>query len=89
MTTAEFNTLCRMLQRDGGATREAARLVLVDGLSRNAAARRVGITTGAVSRLVARLREMERNGCPTCGRSVGEEPRVLTTTPPAGTAGYP
>lgn len=47
-----------------GRTAQAARLVLVDGLTRNAAAKQVGIDIKAVSRGCERL--MPRERCPHC-----------------------
>lgn len=72
MTHAEFDALSRLLPGTPGAARDAARRVLVDGLSVAQAAREVGITHAAVSRLVARLRELQQSGCPTCGRPAME-----------------
>lgn len=45
----------------------AARMVLVDGLSRNAAATKAKVDVAAVSRIVKRLQEPL---CPCCGRPV-------------------
>jgi DNA-directed RNA polymerase specialized sigma24 family protein len=47
---------------------KAARLVLVEGLSRHEAARQVGTDVRAVSRAVSRLQPRQR--CPTCGQQI-------------------
>ena len=47
----------------------AARLVLIDGLSAQDAAARVGLNRRTVDRIVARLQP--RNVCPTCGHATG------------------
>lgn len=67
MTPRQFDLALsgtRMRERPDSATVQAARLVLVDGLSRNAAAKAQGIDIKAVSRAVERLRPRER--CPHC-----------------------
>lgn len=73
MTAAEFAELTRLLPGSPGAARLAAFLVLVDGSGINEAAKHCGLTAGAVSRLVARLREIHLAGCPTCGRPLSEQ----------------
>lgn len=72
MTPAEFDRLARLLPGRAGATREAAFLVLVSGATIRQAARHYGITAGAVSRIVARLRQLQTIGCPTCRRPISE-----------------
>lgn len=72
MTAAEFARLARLLPGRAGAAREAAFLVLVSGATIRQAARHYGITAGAVSRIVARLRQLQTIGCPTCGRHLQE-----------------
>lgn len=65
MTPAQFT---RALQASRlapeGRTAAAARLVLVDGMSRNAAARQIGIDIRAVSKGVDKLQPRPR--CPHC-----------------------
>jgi predicted DNA-binding protein (UPF0251 family) len=51
-----------------GAGTKAARLVLVDGLSRHEAAKQVGIDVMTVSRAVARLQPPKR--CEHCGQLI-------------------
>lgn len=71
MTNEEFAALNRLLPGPPGRAREAARRVLVEGAVPNAAATGVGVSLSAVTRLVARLRKLDRYGCPTCGRPAG------------------
>jgi hypothetical protein len=65
MTAAEFKRRVA-LTRMGGRSLHAARLVLVDGLSRYAAAERVGVGIAAVSRAAARIENMQF--CKCCGQ---------------------
>ena len=64
ITASEFARLAK-IHRLRGATLEAARLVLVDGLTCYAAAKRAALYKSTVSRAVARL---QRPLCPACGR---------------------
>lgn len=64
ITAAGFARLAKT-HRLRGATLEAARLVLVDGLTRYAAAKRTRLYKSTVTRAVARL---QRPLCPACGR---------------------
>lgn len=67
MTTAEFAAVSVALQGHGGRTHSAAYLVLVDGLTLGQASRQVDVERSSVSRLVARMRKLAADGCPTCG----------------------
>lgn len=62
MTLAEFTRLADA-HHISGRTREALRLVVVDGLTAYAAAQRIGIEQSAVSRARKRL---QRPLCPHC-----------------------
>lgn len=65
MTPSQFaQALAASSMDPEGRTAQAARLVLVDGLTRNAAAKRIGIDIKAVSRGCERL--MPRERCPHC-----------------------
>lgn len=69
MTPSQFTrALSGTRMPPDSATARAARLVLVDGLSRNASAKRLGIDIKAVSRAVERLAPPHR--CPACGRKL-------------------
>lgn len=68
MTNDEFMSLSRMLRGRPGAAREGARRVLVDGVPPADAARAAGVTRPAVERVLKRVRELQANGCPVCGR---------------------
>ncbi len=64
MTPYQFdNVLSGTRINPRGSIGKACRLVLVDGMSRNAAAIQLGINTAAVSRAVKRLQQPH---CPTC-----------------------
>lgn len=56
MTTEQFAALAELLRLRGGASQEAARLVLVDGLAPTEAARQAGTTPQAVSNALASCR---------------------------------
>jgi|GEM_PF-4323121 len=65
MTPAQFARAIAGTRIDPqGQTAAACRLVLVDGLSRTEAARRIGIDGAAVSRAIAKL--APRKACPHC-----------------------
>lgn len=53
MKEDQFMALAELLRMRGGASQEAARLVLVKGLSTTKAAQQVGIGTQAVSNVLA------------------------------------
>lgn len=72
MTAAEFAALARIMPGAPGLARAAAYRVLVDGAGILEAARDCGVTPGAVCRAVARLREIQLTGCPTCQRPIPE-----------------
>lgn len=52
MNAAQFEALAELLRMRGGASQEAARLVLVDGVAPAEAARRVGIQPQAVNNVL-------------------------------------
>ena len=56
MSPAQFAALAELLRLRGGASEEAARLVLVDGLAPAEAARQTGASPQAVSNAVTRCR---------------------------------
>lgn len=62
MTETEFNSRVALTRLRGRAL-DAARLVLVDGQSRHAAARQLGITASAVSRAVSKITRVEICRC--------------------------
>ena len=70
MTAEEFEALSGLLQGPPGAAREGARRVLVEGASTVQAARELGIHRAGVDRLIARVRKLQKGGCPTCGHPV-------------------
>ncbi len=57
MTPAQFIALAQLLRLRGGASQECARLVLVDGLSVQAAADKTGLVLRAAYNAVQRVRE--------------------------------
>lgn len=66
MTEAQFTaTLAATRMSPSGLATQAARHVLVDGMTRNAAAKAVGINIRAVSRAVGRIAPRKR--CTHCG----------------------
>jgi predicted DNA-binding protein (UPF0251 family) len=56
MTPDQFDALAELLRLRGGASQEAARLVLVDGLSPADAARQIEASPQAVSNVLASCR---------------------------------
>ena len=67
MTPIDFNAaLQRTRCRADSRAAQAARRVLVDGLSRSVAAREAGISAGAVNAACRRI-EAATRVCPTCG----------------------
>jgi predicted DNA-binding protein (UPF0251 family) len=56
MTPAQFDALASLLRLQVGRSREAAKLVLVDGLAPSAAAVAAGVSRQAVSNVVRRCR---------------------------------
>jgi predicted DNA-binding protein (UPF0251 family) len=56
MTPAQFDAIAHLCRLRQSASREAARLVLVDGLSLDDAAKRTGITLQGTSQAVLALR---------------------------------
>lgn len=56
MTDAQFSALAELLRLRGGDAQEAARLVLVEGLTPSDAARRTDASLQAVSNAVSRCR---------------------------------
>lgn len=68
MTETEFKKAVAATRlRPGSRTVAACRLVLVDGLTAYAAARKIGITAGAIS---AGLRALRRPRCAACGAAL-------------------
>lgn len=68
MTDAQFAALAELLRLRGGASQEAARLVLVEGLAPAEAARRVETSPQAVSNVLASC----RRGLELAQRAVGD-----------------
>jgi len=69
MTPADFlRALSATRMAPDGATAQACRLVLVDGLTAYAASKQVGVGQPAISRALAKLRAVRC--CPTCGQAV-------------------
>lgn len=58
MTPLQFDTLAKML-RSRNPSREAARLVLLDGLTRKEAAAKTGLAGPSVSGVVKRFRDAD------------------------------
>ncbi len=56
MTDKKFNALAQLLRLRTGPAREAARLVLVDGMTQADAARKLGVSPNTVTNAVARAR---------------------------------
>lgn len=56
MTSEQFEALAELLRLRGGPATEAARLVLVDGLTVTGAADRTGLSQPGVSNSLARCR---------------------------------
>ena len=57
MTPVQFSALSKLLQVRKGAAREAAYLVLVNGLRPSEAARQTGLSPASVSNAVTRFRK--------------------------------
>lgn len=57
MTNEQFDALAELLRLRGGASQEAARLVLVNGLDRATAAQRAGVTADALRKCLKRCEE--------------------------------
>lgn len=58
MTADQFAALAQLMAMRHGPSQDAARLVLVDGLSSSDAARQCGITPQGVSNAVVRARQV-------------------------------
>lgn len=56
MTASQFQALALLLRIRNGKSREAARMVLVDGQSSTSAAKATGLTLSGVSNAVYRIR---------------------------------
>ena len=69
MDTSEFNTLVKRHNLKGASV-DAARRVLVDGLSAYAAAKELGITESTISRALAKLK---RPLCPCCQQPLPQD----------------
>ena len=70
MTAAEFGRRAALTRMHGRAL-DAARLVLVDGLSRYAAAGQMGVDIAAVSRAAKKISEIKTCRC--CGQMLPGE----------------
>ena len=68
MTIEQFEALAELLRLRGGASQEAARLVLVEGMQPSAAARLAGTTPQAVSNTLASCRRGLELAALACGR---------------------
>ena len=71
MTPEKFSTIAAALPGTRGKASAAAYRVLVEGEAITDAAKAVQVSSGAVARLLARMRALEKTGCPTCGHSFG------------------
>jgi predicted DNA-binding protein (UPF0251 family) len=74
MTPTQFDRILAASRiKPDGESAAAARLVLIDGLSAQDAASRVGLNRRTVDRCVARIvaRHQPRDVCPTCGHATG------------------
>lgn len=69
MNAAQFEALAELLRMRGGASQEAARLVLVEGIAPAEAARRTGIKPQAVNNVLN-----------SCQRGIDLLERAMTTT---------
>lgn len=56
MTDKQFDALAQLLRLRPGSAREAARLVLVDGMTQADAARKLDVSPNTVTNAVARAR---------------------------------
>lgn len=72
MNADQFATALAVTRADPDSrTSRAARRVLVDGLTANAAAREQGLQPAAVYRALRRLGDIASTGCcPTCGQAL-------------------
>jgi hypothetical protein len=68
VTAAEFTRRASLTKMRGRAL-DAARLVLVDGISRYAAADQIGVDIAAVSRAAKKIGEIKTCRC--CGQVLG------------------
>lgn len=55
MTPEQFTSLCQILRIRDSLSRQAASLVLVDGLTQAAAARQTGLSPAGVGNVIARF----------------------------------
>ena len=69
MTPSQFAALAELLRLRGGASQEAARLVLVEGMQPSAAARLAGTTPQAVSNTLASCRRGLELSALACGQA--------------------
>ena len=70
MTAAEFARRVALTKMRGQSL-AAARLVLVDGMSRYAASRQIGVDVAAVSRAAAKIEQLKICRC--CGQKEKKE----------------
>jgi predicted DNA-binding protein (UPF0251 family) len=73
MTADEFTRRAALTKMHGRAL-DAARLVLVEGLSRYAAAERLGIDVAAVSRAAKKISELKI--CQCCGNVITDRIKI-------------
>lgn len=76
MTTDQLAAIAQLIRMRDGASLEAARLVLIDGITGAEAARRLGISPAGVSNAVQRVRAAHALALVAAG--------VATAPPPAG-----
>jgi len=70
MNPAAFDALAELLRLRASRSREAARLVLVDGMSQSDAARAVGVSRAGVNNVVATCRrglDLAQRATQSCG----------------------
>lgn len=70
LNAAQFEALARLMRLRASPSREALRMVMVDGITQSAAAHHAGIPASNVSRQVA------------SARRVMEDARMATSPPP-------
>jgi len=56
MTNDQFSAIAELIRMRDGSSQRAARMVLVEGLDQQAAAKKTGLTQGGVSNAVNRCR---------------------------------
>ncbi|WP_338807144.1 hypothetical protein V8U11_09255 [Pseudomonas chlororaphis] len=71
INSEQFDALAELIRLRVGASQDAARLVLVEGLAPGEAARRVGTTPQAVSNVLTSCRKGIKLAQKVCGTSAG------------------